>query len=145
VPSSPSRYAIHDNTFTTGADADKTAVGIFLQDDSAKPWIQANISHNTIKTQAAGNEGISVKTANGTTISGNIISGTAGSDAIGLEGASHSSVTGNNVSGFKPDASIGRAQIYLDSGTADARVACLGTSDSVLDKGTGNTMTGCHS
>ena len=144
APSSPSRYAIHDNTFTTGADADKTAAGIFLQDNSAKPWIQANISHNTIKTQTAGNEGVAVQAANGATISGNTISGTAGSDAVGLESARYSSVTGNNVSGFKPDPRVGRAQIYLDSGTTNDNVQCSTASDTVLDRGTGNSISGCN-
>jgi Periplasmic copper-binding protein (NosD) len=145
VPSGSSQYAIHDNTFVTGADSDKTAAGIFVQDDSAEPRIQADISHNTINAQAPGNEGISVQFAKGAAISGNTISGTAGSDAIGLKSVTHSTVSGNDVSGFKPDASLGRAQIYLDSGTADDSVACLGTSDTVLDNGTGNTMAGCHS
>jgi hypothetical protein len=145
VPSGPSKYAVHDNTFMTSADADKTAAGIFLKDDSVKPWIQATISHNTIKTQAPGNEGISIEAVKGATVSDNSISGTAGSDAIGLEGAANSTVTGNNVTGFKPDTSIGRAQIYLDSSTANDSVVCSSNSDTVLDKGTANTMTGCHS
>ena len=98
----------------TGADSYKTAAGIFVQDDSAEPRIQADISHNTINAQAPGNEGISVQFAKGAAISGNTISGTAGSDAIGLKSVTHSTVSGNDVSGFKPDASLGQSDHSFD-------------------------------
>jgi hypothetical protein len=46
VPSRPSQYRIHDNTLVTPPDA-PYLMGVFLWNDPANPWIQAQIWNNT--------------------------------------------------------------------------------------------------
>ena len=134
VPASASKYAIHDNTFG--------AAGILLEGETANHWIDATITHNTVTLKAPHTEGIRVRNTIGTAISGNTVTGTAAHAAIGLYGVTDGSVTGNTVSGFSLDPS-GGAQISLDSASAKDHVACSSPSDTVLDQGTGNAVTGC--
>jgi hypothetical protein len=143
VPSSPSQYLIHDNTFAITAPYEAS---IWLVDDLARPWIQARvwdnmitlgslegigisaiyttgtvISGNTIRLQAPGSEGIDTTYTTGSVISGNTIAGgtpvpgSGEEDAIGLWSATGSKVIGNDVSRVTPDtaANGGLAQIYL--------------------------------
>jgi hypothetical protein len=136
VPSSPSQYRIHDNAFS--------AAGMFLQDDATHRWIAATISNNTVTVQAPHAEGIAVHDSTGTKISANAITGKLGRDAIGLYGVTNGSVTDNTVSGFTLDPGSGKAQIYLDSAAVKNTIVCYGPSDTVLDQGAGNAVTGCH-
>ena len=142
VPSSPSQYLIHDNTFVTSV----TAANVFLFGGFVTPWIEARIwdntvtpgglygvgidvvdtagsviSNNTIRLQAPGADGIDVIDTAGSVISGNAISGgtsdpgSGEETAIGLWSATGSKVIGNDVSRVTPDTpdNGGLAQIYL--------------------------------
>jgi len=105
VPSSPSRYLIHDNKcFTTQQYAD----GIYLFDDVTNPWIQAAVWNNTVELQNTLSEGIGVYNTKATATWGNTVTGTDGYDAVGLWSSTLSTVMGNNVSGFTPDPSVVR-------------------------------------
>lgn len=141
VPSSPSRYLIHDNRFsTTGSPAQ----GIFLFNDPPNdPWIQAMIWNNTIELQDSLSDGIDAYNTKGTAIWNNNITGT-GFDAIGLFGSTRSRVIGNNVGGYTPDPTVGLAQIYLDPTTTRDFVVCAEPSDTVLNQGTNNIVIRCQ-
>jgi hypothetical protein len=139
VPSSPSRYLIHDNKFsTTGSPAQ----AIFLLNDPTNPWIQAMIWNNSIDLQDTLSDGIDANNTKGTAIWNNNITGT-GFDAIGLLGSTLSRVIGNTVSGYTPDPSVGLAQIYLNPPTTQNLVVCSSPSDTVLNQGTNNVVIGC--
>jgi hypothetical protein len=57
VPTSASRYQIHDNQFSaTGQYAE----GMYLYDNTTNPWIQAAVWNNTIELQETMSEGIGV-------------------------------------------------------------------------------------
>ena len=145
VPSSPSHYLIHDNTFLTSPDADEWAQGILLWDDPDNPWIQAKIWHNTIQLGAPLGEGIDATYTTDTEIRGNTITGAGEYAAIALWGATRGAVIANEVSGLTTDPDVGFAQIYLDPESADNHVVCGGPGVTVLDEGTGNKVTGCGS
>jgi hypothetical protein len=145
VPSSPSQYLIHDNTFLTTPDAAEWAQGILLYDDPANPWIHAKIWHNTIQLGAPLGEGIAATYTTGTEIKGNTITGAGGYDAISLWGATRGTVIANDVSGFTADPDVGFAAVYLDPESTDNHVVCAGPGVTVLDRGTGNDVTGCGS
>jgi hypothetical protein len=141
VPSSPSRYLIHDNTFTgTGQYAD----GFYFLDDAANPWIQAAAWNNTAVAQGALSEGIGVYNTKGTAVWNNSIVGSDGTDGIGLWSTSFDAVANNNVSGFTVDSTSGLAQIYLDPSTTSDLVVCAERSDTVLNQGTNNAIIGCQ-
>jgi hypothetical protein len=142
VPSSPSTYEIHDNTFVSANDV--RSKGIVVQDDPAHRWIQAKITHNAITLGGQRTEGIAVHDAAGTAISDNSITGTTGdARAVSLWGATKGSVTGNDLTGLAADPKVSPSQIYLDPATAETQVACSSPSNTVFDEGTGNTLTGC--
>jgi hypothetical protein len=141
VPSSPSRYLIHDNKFTgTGQYAD----GFYFQDDAANPWIQAAAWNNTVEVQSFPSEGIGVYYTKGTAVWNNSVTGSDGTDGIGLWSTSFDAVANNNVSGFTVDSTSGLAQIYLDPSTTNDLVVCAERSDTVLNQGTNNAIIGCQ-
>jgi hypothetical protein len=140
VPSSPSRYLIHDNKFLTTA---ANAQAVFLDNDSIFPWIRAMIWNNTIELQDTLSDGIDAHNTKDTLIWNNTITGT-GFDAIGLRGSTLSSVIGNNLSGFTPDTSVGLADIYIDPSTTHDLVVCSDSSDTVLNQGSNNLVVGCQ-
>lgn len=140
VPSSPSRYLIHDNKFSTTGPG---AQAVLLQNDPANPWINAMIWNNTIELKDSLSDGIDAEFTKDTMILSDTITGT-GKDAIGLLGSILSAVIGNNVTGFTPDKSIGVAQIYLDPSTTHDLVVCSNPGDTVLNQGTNNLVAGCQ-
>jgi hypothetical protein len=140
VPSSPSRYLIHDNKFSTTA---ANAQAVYLLDLPTNPWIHAIIWNNSIEPQDSLSDGIDAYNTRGTLIWNDTITG-SGYDAIGLRGSTLSSVIGNNLSGFTPDPAVGLAQIYLDPSTTHDVVACAERSDTVLNRGTDNIVIGCQ-
>ncbi len=147
VPSHPSRYLIHDNTFMIPADTYWGTTGILLDNGPADPWLQAVIVHNTIKVPAADGLGIYDVGTTGTGIAGNTITGTLGQGAVVMQGGSHSAVIGNNVSrfGIDPDPSWGLAQYYLDPDANHDLVVCSKPGDTARDDGTSNKVIGCTS
>ena len=141
VPSSPSQYFIHDNTFsTTGPGPGVQA--IYLYNDPSNPWIHATIWNNRLEPQAELSDGIDAYNTKGTLILNNTITGT-GYDAIGLWGSTFSTVIGNNVNGFTPDPAVGLAQIYLDPSTSNDLVVCSNSTTTVLNQGTNNVVIDC--
>lgn len=141
VPSSPSRYLIHDNKFTgTGQYAD----GFYFLDDAANPWIQAAAWNNTAEVQSFPSEGIGVYYTKGTAVWNNSVTGSDGTDGIGLWSTTLDAVVNNNVSGFTVDSTSGLAQIYLDPSTTNDLVVCAERSDTVLNQGTNNAIIGCQ-
>lgn len=147
LPSKPSRYLIHDNTFiTTGTFSFIGDVaGILLYSDTPdNPWIDAVVWNNSIQLQESPSDGIDAVNTKGTVILNNTVTG-SGWDAVGLYGSTSSTLMLNNVSGFTPDSSTGStAQIYLDSGTNRDLVVCAEHSDTVLNQGTNNIVFGCQ-
>ena len=140
VPSSPSRYLIHDNSFlTTGPNA----TGVFLLNDPANPWIHATIWNNSIELQDTLSEGIAANNTKYTLILNDTITG-SGYDAIGLRGSTLSTIIRDGVSGFTVDPAVGFAQIYLDPSTTQDLVVCSNPSDTVLNQGTNNNVIGCQ-
>ncbi|MFN7999224.1 MAG: hypothetical protein U0Q18_36735 [Bryobacteraceae bacterium] len=140
IPSAPSRYSIHDNDFrTTGA----YATGILVYNEPGHPWINAAIWNNSVQLQGTLSDGIDAVNTQLTTIVNNKISGT-GYDGIGLWSSTWSTAIGNNLKGFGPDATVGLAQIYLDSYTSENLVMCSNPSDTVLNQGLNNATIGCH-
>ncbi len=121
------------------------------------------ISDNTVTIQAPGtssaapSEGIDSTYTTGSLIWGNTITGSGAADAIGLFSATDSLIAGNTVSGVTlASAANGGygAQIYLGTSglvpppptppaSAHDLVVCTSSSDTVLDKGTNDTVTGC--
>jgi hypothetical protein len=142
VPSKPSRYLIHDNTFFT---TQPYATGILLYNDTPDNlWIDAVIWNNNIQLQDSASDGIDAVNTKGTMILKDTVTG-SGWDAIGLYGSTSSGLMSNNVSGFAPDPSTGStAQIYLDPSTTHDLVVCAERSDTVLNQGTNNTIIGCQ-
>jgi hypothetical protein len=140
VPSSPSRYLIHDNKcFTTTPNGE----GILLLDDPTNPWIHAAIWNNSVDLQDNLSEGIGAYNTKHTLIWNNRVAGLDGFAAIGLHGSSFSSVISNDVSGFTSDPTSGLAQIYLDPSTSNDLVVCAEPSDSILNQGTDNHVLNC--
>ena len=140
VPSSPSRYSIHDNTFI---GTEENADGMYLLDDATKPWIQAAVWNNNAQVQTTLSEGLGVYNTVGTAVLNNTVTGTGGFDGIGLWSSSQDMVIGNNVSGFTVDPTVGFAQIYLDPYTTQDLVVCAQPSNTVLNQGTNNVVIGC--
>jgi hypothetical protein len=140
VPTSGSRYLIHDNQFSaTGQHAE----GIYLYDNATNPWIQAAAWNNTVELQDTLSEGIGVYNTKGTAVWNNSVTGSDGTDGIGLWSTTLDAVVNNNVSGFTVD-STGLAQIYLDPSTTHDLVVCAERSDTVLNQGTNNIVIGCQ-
>jgi len=136
LPTKPSLFLIHDNTFTsTGQFAD----GIVLVDDPANPWIRALVTNNTIEAQDIGYGGISAYNTKGTTIWNNRISG-RGADGIGVWNGTRASLLANDVEDFVADS----AQIVLDGTTSHSIAVCRTPSDTVLDQGQDNRLIGCQ-
>jgi parallel beta-helix repeat protein len=140
VPSSPSRYLIHDNKFSTTGPG---AQAVFLQNDPTNPWIDAMIWNNSIENQDSLSDGIDAYSTKGTLIWNNTVTG-SGYDGIGLRGSTLSTVIGNNLSGFTPDTSVGLADIYLDPSTTHDLAVCSSPSDTVLNQGSNNFVVGCQ-
>ena len=145
LPSKPSLFLIHDNTFKpTGPLAD----GVVLVDDPTNKWIYALINNNTVEAQdifCCG--GISAYLTNGTTIVNNKISGNGG-DGIGIWDGTYAAVLGNDVTNFT--ASPDLAQIVLDGSllglpdTSHSTVVCKSSNDTVMNLGTHNKLIGCE-
>ena len=140
VPSSPSRYFIHDNKFIGTA---QNADAIYLYDE-VPPYIQAAVWNNAAEVQDILSEGIGVYYTKGTAVWNNSVTGTDGYDGIGLWSSTFDAVANNNVSGFTVDSTAGLAQIYLDPSTTNDLVVCAERSDSVLNQGTNNAIIGCQ-
>ena len=141
VPSSPSKYMIHNNKFIgTGQGAD----GFYFFDDPANPWIHAAAWNNIVQLQDTLSEGIGAFNTKGTAILNNSVTGSDGNDGIGLWNSTQSMVVGNNVSDFTVDSSVGFAQIYLDPNTTQDLVVCESPNTTVLNQGTNNTVIGCQ-
>lgn len=140
VPTSPSWYSIHDNTFIGTA---QYADGMYLSDDATNPWIRAAVWNNNAEVQATLSEGIGVYNTKGTAVWNNTVKGSDGYDGIGLWNSSQDTVIGNNVSGFTVDPT-GYAQIYLDPYTTYDFVLCSNPSNTVLNQGTNNVVIGCQ-
>jgi len=141
IPSSPSRYLIHDNTFIGTA---QYADGMYLYDDATSPWIQAAVWNNTAKVKDILSEGIGVYNTKGTAVWNNRVKGSDGYDGIGLWSTTLDAVMNNNVNGFTVDSTVGFAQIYLDPSTANDLVVCAERSNTVLNQGTNNTIFSCQ-
>jgi len=141
VPSSPSRYLIHDNKFIGTA---QYGDGMYLLDDPTNPWIQAAVWNNTIELQNTLMEGIGVYNTKGTAVWNNNVTSSDGYDGIGLWSTSLDTVINNNVSGFTVDRTYGLAQIYLDPSTTYDLIVCAERSDTVLNQGTNNIIIGCQ-
>ena len=139
VPTSPSWYSIHDNTFIGTA---QYADGFYLYDE-VPPFIQAAVWNNTAEVQATLSEGIGVYNTKGTAVWNNTVKGSDGYDGIGLWSSSQDTVIGNNVTGFTVDPT-GYAQIYLDPYTTYDFVLCSNPSNTVLNQGTNNVVIGCQ-
>jgi len=142
VPTSPSRYLINDNKFSTTV-AGPGVQAIYLLNDPSNPWIDTRIWNNSLEPQQPLSDGIDAYNTKGAVIWDNTIDGT-GYDAIGLYGSTFSAVIGNNVSKFTPDSSAGLAQIYLDPSTTHDLVVCAEPSDTVLNQGTNNIVIRCQ-
>ncbi len=141
IPSSPSRYLIHDNKFIgTGQNAE----GFYFLNEPDHPWIHAAAWNNIVELQDTLSEGIGAYNTQGTAIWDNSVVGTDGLDAVGLHNSTLSTVVHNNVTGFTVDSSVGNAQIYLDPSTSQDLVVCAEPSDSVLNQGINNTVIGCR-
>lgn len=152
IPSSPSRYLIHDNKFVgTGQGAE----GFYFQNEPAHPWIHATAWNNIVELQntlscplglspITGCEGIGAYNTSATAILNNSITGVEGLDAIGLHNSSLSTVIHNNVSDFTVDSTVGLAEIYLDPSTSQDLVVCADASDTVLNQGTNNIVIRCQ-
>jgi pectate lyase-like protein len=141
VPRKASQYLVHDNEFVT---TEAYGTGILLYNDTPDhPWIDAVIWNNSIQLQNALSDGIDVFNTRGTTISNGSITG-SGYDAIGLWGSTSSTLIHNDVSDYSPDASFGRAQIYLDPATSRDVVVCSTSADSVLNEGRDSVVVGCQ-
>jgi hypothetical protein len=141
VPSSPSRYSIHDNTFI---GTEENADGMYLLDDVTKPWIQAAVWNNIGEVTARLSEGIGIYNTKGTAAWNNTVTGSDGSDGIGLWSTTLDTVINNNVSGFSVDSTVGLAQIYLDPSTTQDLVVCAEPTNTVLNQGSNNTIIGCQ-
>lgn len=143
VPSKPSQYSIHDNTFaTSGPYAD----GIYLWNDPSNPWIRGMIYHNTIEQKSDFMwAGIGAYNTKGTFLWNNTITG-SGAAAIQLGGDEAvdtlCTVLGNHLRGFSADPSFGLAQIHLGPATSHNLVVCASPLDTVLDEGTRNLIIG---
>jgi hypothetical protein len=140
LPSQPSQYSIHNNKF---AGTGYLGEGVFFVDGPGTPWIHAAVWNNSLELQNNLMEGIGTYNTNGTTIWNNTVTGSDGNDAIGLWNSSYDAVIGNNVSGFTID-STGYSQIYLDPSTNHDLVVCTERSDTVLNRGSNNIVTGCQ-
>jgi hypothetical protein len=101
------------------------------------------IWNNTIELQDNLSDGIDAYNTKDTVILNDTVTGT-GKDAVGLLGSTLSSVIGNNLSGFIPDPAVGLAQIYIDQSTIRDLVVCAERSDTVLNQGTDNVVSGCQ-
>jgi hypothetical protein len=141
VPASSSRYLIHDNKFLTTT---QFSIGLWLNDNLPKPWIQAALWNNSVAPQDSLSEGISINNTTGTVTSNNTITGSGGFDAIGLYSSTLGAVIRNDVSGFTVDTTVGPAQILLDPSTTRDLVVCGEPSDSIVNQGTNNIVIGCQ-
>jgi hypothetical protein len=140
IPSSPSRYAIHDNKFIgTGQNAE----GFYFMNEPGHPWIHAAAWNNIVELQGPLSEGIGAFNTSATAILNNSVTGTDGFDAVGLHNSTLSTVIHNNVSGFTVDSSVGLAQIFLDSSSTNDLVVCSNPNDTALNLGTDNLVIGC--
>jgi hypothetical protein len=141
VPTSPTRYYIHDNTlFTTAQFSD----GLFLLDISSSPFIDAAVWNNSIQLQNTLSEGIGVINTKGTMVLNNSITGSDAFDAIGLYSSTLDMVIHNSVSGVTIDSTVGNAPIFLDPGTSNDLVVCSSSSDTILNQGTDNMLVHCQ-
>jgi hypothetical protein len=139
VPSSPSRYSIHDNTFI---GTEENADGMYLYDE-VPPYIQAAVWNNTMEVQSNLSEGFGIYNTKGTAAWNNTVTGSNGYDGIGLWSTTLDTVINNNVSGFSVDSTVGLAQIYLDPFTTQDLVVCAERTNTVLNQGTNNIVIGC--
>jgi hypothetical protein len=141
VPTSPTRYYIHDNTlFTTAQFSD----GLFLSDTSSSRFIDAAVWNNSIQLQNTLSEGVGVINTKGTMVSNNSITGSDAFDAIGLYSSTLDMVIDNRASGVTIDSSVGNARIFLDPGTSHDLVVCSSPDDTVLNQGTENIVVHCQ-
>jgi hypothetical protein len=141
IPSSPSRYLIHDNKFIGTA---QNAAGFYFFNEPAHPWIEAAAWNNIVELRDSLSEGIGAYNTQGTAIWDNSVTGTDGYAAVGLFNSTLSTAVHNNVSDFTVDSSAGTAQIYLDPLTTKDLVVCAEPSDTVLNQGTDNVVIGCQ-
>ncbi len=140
LPSSPSRYLIHDNKFIGTAEYSD---GMYLYDETPT-FIQAAVWNNTVEVQTNLSEGFGIYYTKSTAAWNNTITGSDGFDGIGLWGTTLDTVISNNVGGFTVDSTVGNAQIYLDPNTTQDLVVCESPSTTVLNQGTNNTVIGCQ-
>jgi len=140
IPSRPSRYRIHDNTFSTTGPS---TTGIYLYNEPSHPWIDAFIRDNSIELQDILSDGIDAFNTQSTGILNNTVAGT-GYDGIGLWGSTYSAVIGNNVSAYTLDPTVGLAQLHLDAASNFDLVVCFNPNDTVLNQGTNNMVIGCQ-
>jgi hypothetical protein len=140
VPSSPSRFLIHDNHLVGTV---QTGHGMYFFENPGENWIQGFAWNNTIELQNTLMEGIDAYNTTGTAIWDNSVTGSDGNRGIGLSNTALSTVVDNNLSEFTVDSS-GLAKIYLDPSTAKDLVVCLEPSDTILDQGTNNKIVGCR-
>jgi hypothetical protein len=120
------------------------SIGLWLNDNLPKPWIQAALWNNSVAPQDSLSEGISINNTTGTVTSNNTITGSGGFDAIGLYSSTLGAVIRNDVSGFTVDTTVGPAQILLDPSTTRDLVVCGEPSDSIVNQGTNNIVIGCQ-
>ncbi len=140
VPTSRSRYLIHDNKFVGNG---YYATGIGLSDTASHQWLDAVLWNNDIQLQYPLSFGIDVNYARNAMILNNTVTG-SGFEGIGLWNVTRSTVIGNNVSNFALEPSGGLGQIYLNPGTSQDLVVCSGATDTVVDLGTNNVVVGCQ-
>jgi hypothetical protein len=141
VPTSPSRYSIHDNKFFSSGEG---AEGFYFIDITSPHFIDAIARNNTVELQNTLSEGIGVVGTKGTLLLNNSITGSDAFDAIGLYSTTLDRVIQNDVSGVTLDSTVGRAQIFLDPGTSHDLVMCSSSSDTVLNQGAENMVVHCE-
>ena len=119
-----------------------------------RDWGSTNtvISGNTVGG-INGADGIDIGGATGTSATGNTVAGT-GPAAIGLWGdlagvtTGNGAVIANDVSDFTasaiPNLTSTGSQLYVDGGASHLLVVCATPGDTVLDGGSGDTLTGCQ-
>jgi hypothetical protein len=100
--------------------------------------LHLTIAHNDISVRSLKAVALYARNISGPVIADNTVRGT-GPAAIAVVSAGPT-LQGNTLGGF----AAATASIILGLGTSGAQVACTSPSDTLLDHGTGDTVTGCH-
>lgn len=148
--SHPSTVVLTNNTIAVNGK-NFSGIGVLLNYNAAPStprdtMLHLTVAHNTVTIGGDGTDyAIYAQDTTEIVISDNTISG-AGTDGIHLKDSVDSTVSANNLTNFAIGYSVGtspRAKIVLEAGVTHARVTCASPSDTVLDQGTSNRVTGC--